>query len=149
MTSADTNLFVYAADPGAPLHAAARQFFAAATRDTEHEFVVCELVMIELYMQLRNAAVFDRPHSAAEATAYVEGVKTRTGWRHIDYDPAISGKLWHWAKSAEMSGFRQIIDARLALTLRHHGVTRFATANPKHFQGFGFSEVWNPLTAAR
>ena len=41
----------------------------------------------------------------------------------------------------------QIIDARLALTLRHHGVTAFATANAKHFRGFGFAKVWNPLAA--
>ena len=38
-----------------------------------------------------------------------------------------------------------MIDARLALTLRHHGVTEFATANLKDFEGFGFAKVWNPL----
>jgi hypothetical protein len=31
--------------------------------------------------------------------------------------------------------------------LLHHGVTRFATANIKHFKPFGFAEVWNPLDA--
>jgi predicted nucleic acid-binding protein len=39
-----------------------------------------------------------------------------------------------------------VVCARLALTLRHHGVTEFATANPRDFQGFGFTRVWNPLT---
>ncbi|NJK91406.1 MAG: type II toxin-antitoxin system VapC family toxin [Blastochloris sp.] len=43
------------------------------------------------------------------------------------------------------TGFRHIIDARLAFTLRHHGVTHFATANTKHFESFGFERVWNPL----
>jgi predicted nucleic acid-binding protein len=41
--------------------------------------------------------------------------------------------------------FRRIIDARLALTLRHHGVAEFATANEEDFAGFGFHRVWNPL----
>jgi hypothetical protein len=40
---------------------------------------------------------------------------------------------------------RRIIDARLALTLRHFGVTEFATANGKDFADFGFDRVWNPL----
>ncbi|MFM8358316.1 MAG: hypothetical protein ACKOET_07130 [Verrucomicrobiota bacterium] len=29
--------------------------------------------------------------------------------------------------------------------LRHDGVTEFATANVKDFEGFGFERVWNPL----
>jgi hypothetical protein len=40
-----------------------------------------------------------------------------------------------------------MIDARIAFTLLHHGITRFATANIKHFKPFGFAEVWNPLEA--
>ena len=40
-----------------------------------------------------------------------------------------------------------IYDIRLALTLRHYRVTHFATANAKHFQGFGFDKVWNPLAS--
>jgi predicted nucleic acid-binding protein len=40
-----------------------------------------------------------------------------------------------------------IFDARLALTLRHHGVTEFATRNENHFAGFGFTRLWNPLLA--
>lgn len=39
------------------------------------------------------------------------------------------------------AGFRQIIDARIAFTLIHFGVTRFATLNVKHFVSFGFAEV--------
>jgi hypothetical protein len=40
-----------------------------------------------------------------------------------------------------------IFDTRLALTLRHHGVTDFATGNLKHFDGFGFARLWNPLAS--
>ena len=42
-------------------------------------------------------------------------------------------------------GFRHIIDARLAFTLRHYGVSHFATANPKRFEAFGFAKEWNPI----
>ena len=51
-----------------------------------------------------------------------------------------------WGHASEESfARRRIIDARLALTLRHHGVTELATANVKDFNGFGFERVWNPL----
>ena len=143
MLSADTNLFIYAADPDSPYQEEALRFFDEAAASGE-EFVLCELVMIEIYMQLRNPATLRKPYSPQEAADYCRSLLKETGWRHIDYDPALSPKLWKWAATAQ-SGIREIIDARLALTLRHHGVTRFATANVKHFQNFGFSEVWNPL----
>ena len=53
-----------------------------------------------------------------------------------------------WGRKA-LPPFRRIIDARLALTLRHHEATEFATSNPRDFQGFGFTRVWNPLTRLR
>jgi predicted nucleic acid-binding protein len=40
---------------------------------------------------------------------------------------------------------RRIFDARIALTLIHHGVTSLATANVKDFEDLGFERVWNPL----
>lgn len=40
------------------------------------------------------------------------------------------------------TSFRHIIDTRLTLSLRHLGVTHFATA--KHFEGPGFERVWRP-----
>lgn len=146
MLSADTNLFVYAADPDSPHQEDALRFFEDSAR-SGGEFVMCELVMVEIYMQLRNRATLKKPYSSQEASAYCNRLKTSTGWRHIDYHPAVSTKLWKWASTTE-SGIREIIDARLALTLRHHGVTRFATANVKHFQNYGFTEVWNPLSQA-
>jgi hypothetical protein len=35
----------------------------------------------------------------------------------------------------------------LALWLRRQGVTEFATANVKDFEGFGFDRVWNEPNA--
>ncbi len=145
MTSADTNLLLYAADPDSLHHSAACGFFEDQA-GTSDEFVLCELVLVELYMQLRNPALFRKPYSAREAAGHCAALRKNPLWRVVDYDPLVSARLWEWAANTK-AGFRQIIDARLALTLRHHGVTAFATANQKHFTGFGFARVWNPLTA--
>jgi toxin-antitoxin system PIN domain toxin len=145
MLTADTNLFIHAADPDSPRHEEARGFFAGLG-DFEDEFVLCELILMELYMQLRNPAVFRKPYSAKESASYCDALKRNPNWRCIDYDPLVSPSLWKWAAQTK-AGFRQMIDARIAYTLLHHGVTRFATANIKHFKPFGFAEVWNPLEA--
>lgn len=144
-TAADTNLFIHAADPDSPQHTKARQFFETVAVDTrDQEFVLCELVLVELYMQLRNAAIFAKPYSSRESADYCTSLKQNPAWRCVDYDPAISPTLWQWARSTK-AGMRRVIDARLALTLKHHGVSHFATANTKDFQEFGFEKVWNPL----
>lgn len=145
MLSADTNMFIYAADPDSPNRAVAKRFFDREASPGK-EFAICELVLVEIYMQLRNPAVCKVPYSAAEVAQYCQKLRESTGWRHIDYDPVVSRKLWGWAAKTK-SGIREIIDARLAFTLRQHGVTRFATANVKHFKGFGFTEVWNLLAS--
>jgi uncharacterized protein len=141
--TADTNLFIHAADPDSVRHVRARDFFLEILKGGE-EFVLCELVLIELYMQLLNPAVFAKPYSAKEASNYCRALKQNPLWRCVDYDPAISPSLWSYASSTK-AGFRHIIDARLALTLRHHGVDSLATVNVKHFKDFGFVRVWNPF----
>jgi uncharacterized protein len=146
-TSADSNLFVYAADPDSPSHETARLFFNGHRSDSaDAEFVLSELVLIELYMQLRNPAVFKKPYSALEAASYCGALKKNPRWRCVDYEPEVSASIWRWAKESS-TGFRHIIDARLGLTLRHHGITDFATSNVKDFKRFGFSRVWNPVAA--
>ncbi len=91
----------------------------------------------------------DSPHHARarESAGYCLALKQNPVWRCVDYDPAVSGKLWQWA-TATKAGFRRITDARLAWTLRHHGVNQLATVNTKDFQEFGFQRVWNPLSGA-
>lgn len=141
--SADTNLFLYAANPDSPYHAGARRFFEQEA-DGKERFLLCGLVLVELYMQLRNPAVFKKPKTAREATAFCDALRSNPAWEFGDYEPDVAKPLWNWAAKTKTS-FRHIIDARLAFTLRHHGVTHFATANTKHFAGFEFVKVWNPL----
>lgn len=141
--SADTNLFLYAANPDSPHHVISRRFFEEAA-DGKQRFLLCGLVLVELYMQLRNPAVFRKPKTAAEAAAFCETLRANPDWEFGDYEPEVGKSLWDWAAKTKTS-FRHIIDARLALTLRHHGVTHWASANERHFEGFGFDRVWSPL----
>lgn len=143
IVSADTNLFLYAANPDSPCNAAAQRFFEEQATSGAR-FLLCGLVLVEIYMQLRNPNVFKKPKTAREATAFCDALRANPAWEFGDYEPEVAKPLWKWA-ARTTTGFRHIIDARLAFTLSHHGVTHFATANAKHFEGFGFVRVWSPL----
>jgi predicted nucleic acid-binding protein len=79
IVSADTNLFLYAANPYSPHHSNAMRFFSQRANKAER-FLVCGLVLIEIYMQLRKPAMFVRPPSAAQARAFCDGQRTPL-WR--------------------------------------------------------------------
>lgn len=143
--SADTNLFLYAANPDSPNHAVAQRFFAMEASG-QQRFLLCGLVLVEIYMQLRNPTVFRKPRSSKEAATFCQTLRSNPAWEYGDYEPDVAKPLWQWAAKTT-TGFRHVIDARLAYTLRHHGVTHFATANAKDFGGFGFEKVWNPLSS--
>jgi uncharacterized protein len=85
--SADTNLFLYAANPQSPHHAAARRFFEVQAEGSER-FLLCGLVLVEIYMQLRNPAVFRSPKSPAEAAAFCEFLRRNPKWEFGDYESA-------------------------------------------------------------
>lgn len=143
IVSADTNLFLYAANSDSPHYESAQKFFEEQSTSGER-FLLCGLVLIELYMQLRNPAVFKKPKSGREAAAFCDALRSNPAWEFGDYEPEVMKPLWNWA-SKSTSGFRHIIDARLAFTLQHHGVTHFATANVAHFKNLGFEKVWSPI----
>jgi toxin-antitoxin system PIN domain toxin len=141
MLSFDTNLAVHAANRDAPTHAAARDFIESLA--PRRDVAICELMLVELYLKLRNERIFPRPLSAAEATSVCLAYRSNRAWQLIDCAPVMPEV---WERSARKGfAFRRVIDVRLACTLRHHGVTEFATANPRDFQGLGFDRVWNPL----
>ncbi len=142
--SADTNLFLYALNPHSTYHEASKRFFVEHAGGQER-FMLCGLVLVEVYMQLRNPAVFKKPLSGRDAAKVCEAFRANPKWEFGDYEPEVGASLWRWAFETK-TGFRHMIDARLALTLRHHGVTHFATANTRDFKGFGFERVWNPAS---
>ena len=141
MLSFDTNLVVYASNSAAVECRPARAFLESL--QTRDDVLVCELMLVEVYLKLRNPRILQNPLSAFEATAFCQALRHHPRWMLADAAPVMD-EVWRQA-AQESFAVRRIVDARLALTLRHHGVTEFATANVKDFEGFGFTRVWNPL----
>ena len=145
MISCDTNLLFYALNARAPEQPRARAFFDAHADSAS--FVICELVLIELYGLLRNPVTRHPPLAAAEAVQIIDRFRRHPAWRVVDFPgppTRIMDHVWRRAGTADFPR-RTIFDARLALTLRHHEVTEFATRNTSDFAGFGFEWVWDPL----
>ena len=140
MLSVDTNILLYSLNNDCPEYAKASAFIDSIATE---EAVICELVLVELYLLLRNPAVVARPLASDAAAELCNAYRRNPAWRLVDGAPVMN-EVWEMASRAPFAR-RRIIDARLALTLRHHGVTRFATRNTKDFQGLGFDELLNPL----
>lgn len=147
MISCDTNILFIALEETRPGHSQARDFLEAHAANPS--FALCELVLLELYVLLRNPITARHPLGPREAVRAIEHFRTNPRWAILDYPGPETGlmtKLWSMAAGTTFAR-RRVFDARLALTLRHHGVTEFATMNAKDFAGFGFARVWNPLAA--
>jgi toxin-antitoxin system PIN domain toxin len=143
MLSIDTNVLLYAQNQDCPEHDAAAGFLLeCADRD---DIALCELVLVELYQLLRNPAVVTRTLDAPEAAEVCQTFRRNRRWALIENAPVMNG-VWVRAATPGIAR-RRVFDARLALTLRHHGVDEFATRNIKDFEDFGFSRVWDPITA--
>ncbi len=142
MISCDTNLLLHAYNKQSALHIPAKDFFIKYSGN--RDFTICELVLTEFYVLLRNPAVVEKPLSAEKAFEVCQRYRQNINWIVIDYPGGLMKEIWERASRPDL-GRRSIFDARLALTLRHHGVSEFATRNVRHFQDYGFKHVWDPL----
>jgi toxin-antitoxin system PIN domain toxin len=143
--SIDANILLYAFSEASPAHQRARTFLEDLTPSSG--VGISELVLVEFYTLLRNPAVLTRPLRAFRAVDVIQAYRRHPNWSVLGFDsesPGLHDGLWEHARR---SGFvrRRIYDARLALLLRRQGVTEFATANVKDFEGFGFERLWNPV----
>ena len=141
MTSFDTNILFYSLNPQSQWHPAAVETLEEALEGDR--VVLTDYVLLELYNLLRNTTVMTKPLSAPAATKIVTQYLNHPNVTRAENAPVMDD-VW---KMAAKPGFprRRIFDLRLGLTLIHHGVTHFATANVKDFKGIGFEKVWNPL----
>jgi toxin-antitoxin system PIN domain toxin len=145
MLSIDTNILLHAINADSPSHDSALAWITSI-QGTE-EVAISELILAELYGLLRNPAILKRPLDSEDAVEVIETYRTHPRWRLIGFPSesrAIHDQLWQQAKSKTFA-FRRLYDVRSALTMISQGVTEFATANVKDFQGFGFKKVWNPI----
>ena len=144
MLSLDTDIFLYYHNLDCAEQPSAAAFVASLVE--RRDVVISEFVLVELYILLRNPAVLQHSCSAPDAAAICQRWRANPNWRLVDAAPVMD-QVWASA-SAPSFGRRRIIDARLALCLRHHGVTHLATRNIKDFAGFGFERVFDPLSDA-
>ena len=144
MTSCDTNVLFAACDADNPCHQQARDFLEAHRGN--QNFVLAEQVLMELYILLRNPAVSRPPLTPGEAVATLGALRSNPSWRIVDVvgDADSMHDLWRLAAQPNFA-YRRLFDVRLALTLRHHGVTEFATSNTRDFTDLKFARVWDPL----
>jgi uncharacterized protein len=145
MTAIDTNLLFAWLNRDHAWHAPAARWLA--TQAANPRLVLCELCLVELYGLLRNPVVVKRPLDAPAAVEIIQRLRSHPQWELVDYPGGLMNDVWPASSGAGVAR-RRIYDTRLALTLRHHGVTEFATTNVKDFDGFGFDRVWNPLDPA-
>lgn len=141
MISFDTNILFPALEPSHPHHSRARAFLEALPAG---RVAICELVLTELYVMVRNPATARRPLGAAEAARMIHTLRSNPAWRLVDYPGGLMDAVWKAAAEPGLAR-RRVFDARLGLTLLHQGVMEFATANVKDFAGLGFRRVYNPL----
>jgi uncharacterized protein len=145
MISIDANLLTYAYCTAAPENTKATQFISSLA-DSDN-VAISEFILAEFYLLLRNPAVLAQPLTANQAVSVVQAYRQHPKWKICGYSP--NSKLIHdemWKQASQRSfARRRIYDVRTVLTLITFGVTEFATANVKDFEGCGFKKVWNPL----
>ena len=141
MTSCDTNFLFYLSNRDCPEHHIARESINEYVES--EKFILCELVLVELYVLLRNPKLLNHPLNASDAVNLVQGFRSNPYWRIIDYPGNLMNDIWKRAASPNFAR-HEIYDAKLAFTLQHHGVTTFLTRNTKHFKGYGLTLI-NPF----
>ncbi len=141
MVSVDSNIIIYSLNKSMAEHEQARSYIAQLSG--RNDVVIAEQVLVEVYLLIRNPAVFPVPYSSDKAVQACERFRLNPHWRLIECMP-VMGEVWRQAAEPAFAR-RRIIDAKLALTLRAAGVTEFATRNVKDFKDFGFDRVWDPL----
>ncbi|NJS37263.1 MAG: VapC toxin family PIN domain ribonuclease [Brachymonas sp.] len=114
---------------------------------SQRDVVISELVLLELYVLLRNATVNPQPLNASEASRVCDAFRQNPHWQVVGLPPEarpFHDKLWKALAQADMPR-RRAFDIRLSLSLQDAGVHEFATVNLKDFVETGFKRVWNPL----
>ncbi len=145
MISIDANILLYSYSEASPEHAPARAFLESLSQ--RDDVALSEFILSEVYLHLRNPAVLDAPLRPAQAVAVIQSYRQPPRWRVFGFPPRsreLHTALWKAAAAPDFAR-RRIYDLRVALCLQTFGVTDFATGNVKHFEGTGFSRVWNPL----
>jgi predicted nucleic acid-binding protein len=145
MISIDTNVLLPAVEADRAEHEVAAGFLASLQE--RDDVAISELILLELYVLLRNPVVVPKARSAAQAVAVCEAFRNHPRWQVVGLPPAsraFHDALWPGLRESSFAR-RRAYDWRCGLSLLQQGVTEFATVNLKDFAGLGFARVWNPL----
>jgi hypothetical protein len=64
---------------------------------SRRDVAVCELMLVELYLKLRNEKIFPHPLTASQAVAVCDAYRKNQAWSLIDCAPVMDAV---WAQSA-------------------------------------------------
>ena len=142
MISMDTNILLYAYDTECPEHQAAIDY--VRSQHDNPRLALSELVLVELYVLLRNPVILRHPLSAKDTVDVIQTYRANRHWYIIESAEGIMNDVWRLAGASDFPR-RRIFDARLAQTLRRHGVNELATRNVDDFEGLGLERVWDPI----
>ena len=98
MISCDTNILFYLSNKDCPEHPVALKFINEYVES--EEFILCELVLVELYVLLRNPKLLNRPLKASDAVNLVQGFRSNPYWRIVDYPGNLMNDILERASSA-------------------------------------------------
>jgi predicted nucleic acid-binding protein len=146
MRSIDTNILFHGFNEDSP-PATRRPMRGSCQSPAWRKVAISEFILVEFHGLLRNPAALEHPLSADEAVDVIETYRTHPRWRLIGFpieSRPLHDALWERARATDFA-FRKLHDVRSALTMISQGVTDFATANLKDFEGLGFRRVWNPI----
>ena len=132
---------MYSLNIDSDVHDVARSFVReTACRD---DVVIADLVLVELYLLIRNRSVFPRPYGAEEAAEVCRRLRENPRWQVVECR-SVMDQVWTHASRSDFPR-RRLIDLRLAYTLHAAGVRQLATRNVRDFEDLGLFQVFDPL----
>ena len=139
MIALDTNVMLYALVSSFPLH----DRTATWLRNQEAPLVTTHTNVAEVLRLTTHAKVFPNPLALGAAVNLVNEFLSA-------FDMEVVGDEDTWWKRLAHEGFpaptirgNEVFDARIALSLRYHGVTRICTLD-SDFRKFDFLEIIEP-----
>ena len=94
MISFDTNIAVHAANQQSEHSVRAREFIESLVMN--QDVAICEMMLVELYLKLRNERIFPKPLTAAQAAGVCLTYRSNQAWRLIDCAPVLD-QVWEQA----------------------------------------------------
>jgi predicted nucleic acid-binding protein len=142
MHSCDTNILLYYLDDSCEEHSAAKNYFSEKIEN--RDFVICDLVLVELFILLQNKNVFKSPYDTKSASHICLELRSNPNWKVLEYSIGTMEPTWKATQKLSGQAYK-IFDYRLGYTLLRAGVTNFATRNVKDFKEIGFKNLHNPI----